>query len=99
MKNHLVQRSAASKMFWKMRSILENSRFSPSLITQAKGGSSQKWKKSSPFVDEALPYKMSMGPPSSVPADDLPSDETLSALWTKLVEVLEASGEINLATT
>ena len=42
---------------------------------------------------------MSMGPPSSVPADDLPSDETLSALWTKLVEVLEASGEINLATT
>ena len=42
------------------------------------------------FVDriKKLPYQMNMGPPSSVPADEEPTDETLHALWSKLIHTL-----------
>ena len=42
------------------------------------------------FVDriKKLPYQMNMGPPSSVPSDEEPTDETLHALWSKLIGTL-----------
>lgn len=49
----------------------------------------------STFVDrmKELPYRMTMGPPSSVPADEAPTDETLQALWQKLTATLRGMGE------
>ena len=35
-----------------------------------------------------LPYQMNMGPPSSVPSDEEPTDDTLHALWSKLIHTL-----------
>ena len=42
-----------------------------------------------------LPYQMNMGPPSSVPSDEEPTDETLHALWSKLIHTLHDTSSEN----
>lgn len=39
------------------------------------------------FLKQVLPYQMTMGPPSSVAADDLPTDDALLLFWDKLIAI------------
>ena len=42
---------------------------------------------------QALPYRMTMGPGESVPADEVPDEEALRGLWQKMVAALDELDE------
>ena len=42
---------------------------------------------------QALPYRMTMGPGESVPADEVPDEEALRDLWRRMGTALDALGE------